>query len=538
MRCGQLPLDLRSIGSRVVHRLVARTRSTSVQVCRQRCDSCRRHRIDGEVHRHGITLAGCRVGYNLQRVIARRQHADIQVCCVRSVRCRYRSSLLHGLSYNIIVVRCRMCRGERKFCSGLCITGISYRNTCYRRLNNDGKGLFLLHTLATVGRLRICLNRIGRGVPTFGTDSELLSRNYSLFCPSFLYRLALQHAVEHFRRIRVVVTNLKRCGRITLRINVAQCQCRLDINRHIYRGFHAMAVVPGVCRGIQLVRTIRQSAHSGDRQRSRCTRRVDRTALNLHITAVLQRVREAVGIRRGVCHLQIIVVSLADSVRSSQTHRRLDIYGQIHHMNRVRIREHFRYQRIPDLKRAVLVSLEHIGARTIHIINCNVGCQVLTTHSMPCSGGVTDPSQSFLLADSPVLRRHKYIRHNLQLQVEDRVAVMTRCINQRVKNNLRVIGTRPFVVRIGSVLAHRYRTYTQFTLACQTKRRIGTLVPYILQLVRSHLGFQSIIVHRVYIQRNMNCISVFDMCDRRFAIHIEPYIVRCIRLADCCAVHV
>ena len=234
MRCGQLPLDLRSIGSRVVHRLVARTRSTRVQVCRQRCDGSRRHRIDSEVRRHGITLASCRVDYNLQRVIACRQHADIQICCVRTIRSRYRRSLKRGLSYNIIVVRRCMCRSERKFCSGLCITGISYHNTCYRRLNNDGEGLFLLHALATVCRLRICLHRIGRGVPTFSTDSELLSRYNSLFCPGFLYRLALQHTVEHFRRIRVVVTNLKRSGRITLRINVVQCQGRLNVNCHIY----------------------------------------------------------------------------------------------------------------------------------------------------------------------------------------------------------------------------------------------------------------------------------------------------------------
>ena len=343
MRCSQLPLDLRSVGSRVVHRLVARTRCTCVQFGSRRCDSGCRYRIDGEAHRHGITLASGRVGYHLQRVITCRQHADIQVCCVRSVRCRYRSSLQRGLSYYIIVVRCCMCRSERKFCNGLCITGISYRNTCYRRLNNDGEGLFLLHALATVGRLRICLHRICRSVPTFGTDSELLSRNNSCLCPRFLERTALQHAVEHLRSIRVVVTNLKRCGRITLRVNVVQCQCRLDINRHIYRGFHAMAVVLGVCRGIQLVRSVRQSAHIGNRQRTRCTRRVDCAALHFIITAVLQRVRKAVGIRRGVGYLKLIIIRLADSARSSQTHRRLDIHGQIHHMNRVRIREHLRY---------------------------------------------------------------------------------------------------------------------------------------------------------------------------------------------------
>ena len=188
-----------------------------------------------------------------------------------------------------------------------------------------------------------------------------------------------------------------------------------------------MAVVLGVCRGIQLVRTVRQSTHSGDRQRTRCTRRVDCTALNLHITAVLQRVREAVGIRRGVCNRKLIIIRLADSVRSSQTHRRLDIYGQIHHMNRVRIREHLRYQRITDLKCTVLVGLEHIGARTIHIINRNVGCQVLAAHSVPCSGCMTRPSQSLLLADSPVLYRHKNVLGHMQLQIENRVAAMGTC---------------------------------------------------------------------------------------------------------------
>ena len=189
------------------------------------------------------------------------------------------------------------------------------------------------------------------------------------------------------------------------------------------------------------------------------------------------------------------------------------MYRKIQYMNRIRIREHKRLHRISDNKRT---SSSRIDRGDRHAV----------LRQMIPSIVVSIPRKRLALADGCGLLRHKYIRHNLQLQVEDRVAVMTRCINQRVKNNLRVIGTRPFVVRIGSVLAHRYRAYTQFTLACQTKRRIGTLVPYILQLVRSHLGFQGIVVHRVYIQRNMNCISVFDVCDRRFAIHIEPYIVR------------
>ena len=104
-------------------------------------------------------------------------------------------------------------------------------------------------------------------------------------------------------------------------------------------------------------------------------------------------------------------------------------------MDRVREREHLRLQRIPDLERAVLIGLEHIRTSAVRVEDHCVGRQVLTAHLVSGSRGVPCPRQRILLTYSLGLARHKFIRHNLQLQVEDRVAVMTRGIYQRVENN-------------------------------------------------------------------------------------------------------
>ena len=117
-------------------------------------------------------------------------------------------------------------------------------------------------------------------------------------------------------------------------------------------------------------------------------------------------------------------------------------------MNRVREREHLRHQRIANLECAILVGLEHISTGAVRIEDHRVGCEVLTAHPVSWTCRMTSPSQRILLANGPVLCGHQYIRHNLQFEVEHRVAIVPRSVLQRVKDGLRHIGVRPVVRQV------------------------------------------------------------------------------------------